>query len=74
MFDINLAMFSSDAPIQHLSSAIEKESIIKDPLLLPHLSNIIAAINAQKTTGDIIHLSNVVKQIELKPKISHYVA
>jgi len=62
MFDINLAMLSSEVPINNLSSYIDKNTLINDPLLIPHLTNILNNINNNKVNSDIIHISNVVKQ------------
>jgi len=36
--------------------------LLDDPTVLPHLANMLAAVNSTKTPGDVIHLSNIVKQ------------
>lgn len=44
MFDMKLAMLSSEGPLNNISSYIQNQNIINDPLLVPHLSNIFSAL------------------------------
>jgi hypothetical protein len=51
------------------SAHIEKTVVIDDPLVLPHLADMLALIEQNKTQGDIVHVSNLIKQTRPKPEL-----
>jgi len=66
MFDIKLAMLSSEVPVNNIASFIDKNAVVNDPLLIPHLTDILSAVNNSVANSDILNISNIVKQTKFK--------
>jgi hypothetical protein len=55
----------------NLANLIEKYVVIEDPQVIPHLANMLASLDKTSAPGDIVHLSNLVKQTEPRPHHHH---
>jgi hypothetical protein len=56
-------------PGSNFASVVEKYTAIDDPQVIPHVANMLAAIEKTKSPEDIVHLSNLVKQTEPRPHL-----
>ena len=54
--------------VAEMKDKIEQSIAIKDPEVIPHMANLLASIDRAKDIGDIVHISNLVKQTSVKPK------
>ena len=53
-----------------MKERIEQGVVMKDVEVVPHVANVLGSIDKAKNIGDIVHVSNIVKQTTVQPKVN----
>ena len=70
-FELMLSMFPGmGGAVEGMKEKIEQGVVMKDVEVVPHVANVLGSIDKARNIGDIVHVSNIVKQTTVQPKVS----